>query len=100
MLGQLRCGCTEQVSGRRKAGTWSSGWLWGWLCFSLRPIDLNTLPDWPCAPMQLWCMQVQMHLMVLKLRNVALVIPSAPQGNRRAEIIFASGQQMSVSDDW
>lgn len=28
MFGQLRCGCTEQTSGRRTADKWRSGWLW------------------------------------------------------------------------
>lgn len=37
--------------------------------------------------------------MVLKLISDLLFIPSAPQGNVTAEIIFATGQQVSVRDE-
>lgn len=58
------------------------------------------LLDQPYAPRQVWCFQALRHFMVLKLINDPLLIPSAPEGNVTAEIIFATGQQVSARCQW
>lgn len=58
------------------------------------------LLDQPYAPRQVWYFQALRHFMVLKLINDPLLIPSAPEGNVTAEIIFATGQQVSARCQW